>query len=226
MTLKAQTKSMKNTVKHVLSNKFFRRKEVLVDLSYRCPIACPKCQRQIYYTNHGEKVIGQDLPLESIDKITDKFKDVAFGGQLSDPIHHPKFIQILEMCYQKDVNVKVQTASSFKPIDWYVKAFTAHPKAKWQFGIDGLPEQSSTYRINQDGEKLFKIMCLAKNHLNTIPIWQCIVFRYNENSLDSVKQMAKDNGLSLVIMYSSRWDKGEDKLKPVNKELSLNYETV
>tara|TARA_B100001057_G_scaffold405547_1_gene418561 strand:+ start:1538 stop:2164 length:627 start_codon:yes stop_codon:yes gene_type:complete len=206
---------------HVQSNSFFDREEVLVDLSHRCPLGCPRCQRQENYADHGIPVVGHDLPLSSLEKLTDKFQHISFGGQLSDPIHHPKFIEILEMCQKKQVTTKVQTASSFKPQSWYHKAFEANTDAKWQFGIDGLPEQSNKYRINQDGVKLFEIMCNAKKYLTHKPIWQCIVFSYNEHSLQQVKTMARENNLDLIIMYSSRWLKGNDPYRPNNPEMSI-----
>ncbi len=218
MISKALTKSMKNTVKHVLSNTFFTRNEVLVDLSHRCPIECPKCQRQIFYTNLGKKVVGHDMPMSTIEKLTDRFTGLCFGGQLSDPIHHPKFLDILELCKKKGILTKVQTASSFKSFDWYRRAFETYPKAKWQFGIDGLPKQSKEYRINQDGEKLYEVMLMSKKYLETKPIWQCIVFKYNQDYLEEIEQMAKDNDIELVIMYSARWDKGHDPYKPTRSK--------
>ena len=204
-----------------LTGDFFGRDGVLIDLSHRCPLGCPRCQRQENYADLGIPVVGHDLPLSALEKLTDKFNQISFGGQLSDPIHHPNFIEILEMCKKKQIYTKVQTASSFKPESWYYKAFNANTDAKWQFGIDGLPEQSHQYRINQNGVKLFNIMCDAKKYLKSKPIWQCIVFSYNEHSLHDVKNMASENQLDLIIMYSSRWLKGKDPLRPKNPEMSI-----
>lgn len=205
-----------------LEQAFFDRNEVLIDLTHRCPLGCPRCQRQMFFNDLGKKVPGQDISLETIDKLTDKFEHVCFGGQLSDPIHHPKFIDVLKICYKKSTGVKVQTASSHKSINWYREAWQAHPDAKWQFGIDGLPEESHNYRINQDGSKLFNVMCEAKKYLNTKPIWQYIVFRFNEESMDKVKLMAKENDLDLIVMFSSRWLGINDPLKPTNLEWSIS----
>jgi len=33
---------------------------------------------------------------------------------------------------------------------WYESAFESNPNAEWHFGLDGLPEESHLYRINQD----------------------------------------------------------------------------
>ena len=69
----------------------------------------------------------------------------------------------------KNGNDSIHNASSAKSEEFYIKCFEAHPDAKWIFGIDGMPEESSMYRVNQDGEKLFKIM-LNKRVSNKITI--------------------------------------------------------
>ena len=74
---------------HVQSkNKFFERDEVLIDLSHRCPLGCPRCQRQLNYANLGKSVVGHDLPLSSLEKLTDKMlKNDEKANQLkSKPI--------------------------------------------------------------------------------------------------------------------------------------------
>ena len=77
----------------------------------------------------GDKVWGDDLPMRTIEMLVNKFEHLSFGGQLSDPIHYPKFIEVLKLCNEKKRRVLVQTASSFKPISWYKKAFEAYPQA-------------------------------------------------------------------------------------------------
>tara|TARA_B100001063_G_C16699384_1_gene521709 strand:- start:582 stop:1169 length:588 start_codon:yes stop_codon:yes gene_type:complete len=178
------------------------------------------CQRQIYFKGRfGNKVWGNDLPMRSIEMLINKFEHLSFGGQLSDPIHYPKFIEVLKMCSNKNVEVRVQTASSFKPISWYKKAFEAYPQADWQFGLDGLPEESHKYRKNQDGKKIFQVMLEGKNILTRAPIWQYIVFKYNETHQRQAKRMAKENGLRFVIMKSSRWVSDNKDVHGVYDEL-------
>ena len=96
---------------------------------------------------------------------------------------------MLKMCYEKNVDVQISTAASHRPEEWYVKVFEANPKAKWIFAIDGLPEESNMYRINQDGKKLFEVAKEAKKHLKQTPSWQFIVFSYNEHNLEKAKQI-------------------------------------
>ena len=214
-----------------MGSPFFKKnRNCLIDLSHRCALECPACQRQMYYKpsqwkSNNEwlnkienKVPGKDLPLESVEMILNNFEEVSLGGQLSDPIHYPHFIELLKMCKDRETGVKVQTASSHKPESFFMKAFETYDIAVWQFGIDGLPSESHKYRKHQDGEKLFKIMCEGAKILKRKPIWQYIVFNYNEDHIEEAKQMAKDNNLGFVLMKSARWLKGfTDHLIPSKK---------
>ena len=204
---------------------FYRRskKGINIDISNRCPLECMRCQRQTNFTLEGRKVYGRDATMDEIRKLSDYFSSFNFCGQLSDPVHHPKFIEILDYLYKKDIQVTVHNASSQKPMKWYIKAFQAHPKAKWIFAIDGLPEESNMYRINQDGEKLYRVMLEAKKHLKQTPSWQFIVFSYNEHNLEKAKKMAVDEGLMFIVLHSSRWMGEDDPLRPKEKEYNLGY---
>tara|TARA_A100001388_G_scaffold245010_1_gene203165 strand:- start:2418 stop:3083 length:666 start_codon:yes stop_codon:yes gene_type:complete len=204
---------------------FYRRskKGINIDISNRCPLECMRCQRQTNFTLEGRKVYGRDATMDEIRKLSDYFSSFNFCGQLSDPVHHPKFIEILDYLYKKDIQVTVHNASSQKPMNWYIKAFQAHPRAKWIFAIDGLPEESNMYRINQDGEKLYRVMLEAKKHLKQTPSWQFIVFSYNEHNLEKAKKMAVDEGLMFIVLHSSRWMGEDDPLRPKEKEYNLGY---
>ena len=204
---------------------FYRRskKGINIDISNRCPLECMRCQRQTNFTLEGRKVYGRDATMDEIRKLSDYFSSFNFCGQLSDPVHHPKFVEILEYLYNKDIQVTVHNASSQKPMKWYIKAFQAHPRAKWIFAIDGLPEESNMYRINQDGKKLYEVMLEAKKHLKQTPSWQFIVFSYNEHNLEKAKQMAIDKGLMFIVLHSSRWMGEDDPLRPKEKEYNLGY---
>ena len=204
---------------------FYRRskKGINIDISNRCPLECMRCQRQTNFTLEGRKVYGRDATMDEIEKLSDYFSSFNFCGQLSDPVHHPKFVEILEYLYNKDIQVTVHNASSQKPMKWYIKAFQAHPRAKWIFAIDGLPEESNMYRINQDGKKLYEVMLEAKKHLKQTPSWQFIVFSYNEHNLEEAKQMAIDEGLMFIVLHSSRWMGEDDPLRPKSKEYNLGY---
>jgi|SRR5210317_461648 len=178
---------------------------VNIDITNKCVLECTSCQRQ-NWRSKGKKIPGNDMSIRDFKKIIDFFPFLNFCGTRSDPVHHPKFLQFLKLCNERNIQCVINNASSAKSKEWYIKAFKAAPNAKWIFGIDGLPKDSHKYRINQDGEKLFNIMVMSKNYLNTTPTWQYIVFSYNENNMDEAKAIANDNGVLLLFTFSNRFD--------------------
>ena len=201
---------------------FIKRDSINLDTTHRCSLLCPNCARQWDYVKEGKKVPGVDVPMNSFNKLIKYFNHINFEGQYSDPVHHPKFLEILKMCYDKEISVAVQHASAAKSEKWYIEAFKTNPSALWRFSIDGLPKDSHKYRINQDGEKLFRVMKECASIMKNKPLWQYIVFNYNENDIETCKQMARDIDVDFYVMKSSRWNGKDDPLMP-SKEWRLGY---
>ena len=198
------------------------RRGLNIDITHRCSLECPRCQRTTSFINNGIKVPGEDMSIENFAKTVKHFKHINFCGQISDPVHHPKFIEFLKMCSKNKKSTSVHHATAAKPMSWYLKAFAANPKARWWLALDGTPDSSPLYRINQDGWKMYEIMKIAKRNLITTPIWQFIAFRYNESEIDVAYKMAREIGLDFVIINSSRWLGEDDPLKPLDPNLSLS----
>ena len=190
-----------------------RFSKINLDITHRCTLQCQRCNRAVFAAR-GQKVPGEDMTMENFKKVIDYFEEVYFCGQISDPIFHPQFIEFLKLL--KGRKTVIHTAASHKKEEWYIKAFEANTGAYWTFGIDGLPKDSHKYRINQDGEHLFKMACMAAKIVDKVK-WQYIVFNYNENNIEEARQMAKDNNLIFEVQKSSRFWEG-DHLMPKNKE--------
>jgi len=197
---------------------FFKKDIINLDITHRCTLECPQCQRS-YLKSKGKTVPGYDMPMKHYLLILNYFKEIDFCGQSSDPIFHPNFIQFLKLAYEKNVKVNIHTAASQKSKEWYKEAFESNKNAKWIFGIDGLPNVSHIHRINQDGQKLFEMMMLAKDIVKTVQ-WQFIVFEYNEHQIENAKEIAKENNIEFKLMISSRFAK-DDPLKPTRKDLFI-----
>lgn len=164
--------------------------------------------RQTYRGLHKR---GSDMSLDSMRKIAKYYDRVHFCGQLGDPIYHPKFIDMLEIA--KDIEVDISTAGQGKTIDWFEQAAFVSAKQRWIFGLDGLPHESHKYRVNQDGERVFECM----KHLSSLGAnvaWQYIVFKYNQDSIEEAAQLARENNITFGLIESSRWDEPYDKYKP------------
>jgi MoaA/NifB/PqqE/SkfB family radical SAM enzyme len=209
----------KKIMKH---SKMREPRGVNLDITHRCGLECPRCVRQTYWKKNNLKIPGWDMPIEDFDKITDFVSEVNFCGQLSDPVHHPKFLDFLKLCYEKNVTPTVHHASNLKNMDWYLKAFKTNPDARWWFAIDGLPEESHKYRVNQDGVKMYNILKESTKHLNATPLWQYIVFSYNEQHVDQARQMAAEIGVKFSLVTSSRWIDQNDPLMPTLPEYRMS----
>ena len=196
-------------------NKFFNRKRINLDIGFRCTLECPKCERQQEYKNI-RPVPGRDMTISEWHKIVDYFDEIQCCGQISDPIFNPYFIDFIKIAKEKDKYLMVHTAASQKPVKWYNEAFDNMGRGEWTFGIDGLPEESHKYRINQDGVHLYEMMKLGANKGCNI-VWQYIIFNYNQDHIEQARQMASDEGIKFRLSKSGRWDNEGDvmyKYKP------------
>jgi len=180
----------------------FYERSINIDAGNKCTLECAACSRQ-RYRKLGKTIPGDDLTPKQFDKLTDYFKKVSFCGTFSDPIFNPHFIDILKICKKKNIKTEISSAASQRPIKWYKRAFETYDKAKWVFGIDGLPKDSHKYRIHQNGEYLFDIMLMAK-YQNIPVVWQYIVFDYNKDDLEEAKKLAKLHKIRMQIIFSNR----------------------
>lgn len=196
----------------------WNQNKIVIDASNTCTLECPRCARQLY-PEYGLPKAGFEqsgnLSVENFKKLLNKFNNFTFCGQVSDPIMNPDLIEMLQLIYSEGKEATVMTAATVKnrKEDWYRKAFEAHPKARWVFGIDGLPEESNLYRINQDGEFLYEMMKLCAK-ICKVSEWQYIVFSYNEDNIETAMAMAKENKIRFSLNFSSRWSGEKDPYKP------------
>ena len=191
------------------------RKSINLDISNLCTLECPRCDRQ----KKGRPVPGHNMTVEEFTKIADYFDKILFCGQISDPIFNPNLLDFIQIAKEKGKQLNIHTAASQRPTNWWSNAFDTidKDKSKWIFALDGLPKDSHKYRINQDGEHVWEMMKLAVSKGVNVG-WQYIVFKYNEDDIETCKQMAIDNGIQFNLMHSSRWRGRDDPYKP-----SKNY---
>ena len=192
-------------------SEFWTRDAVNLDISSRCTLACPNCARQ-KLADIPTNLLSEaefDIYLKHFDRF-------IFCGQISDPILHPKLDVFLSKIYAAGKMCSVHVAATHKPDAFYTKCFKAHPLSNWYFGIDGLPKDSHKYRVRQDGEKLFRLMLESRKYIAK-SIWQYIIFKYNENDIDTAKALCVEHGLEMSLIKSNRWTSG-DPLKPTSTD--------
>ena len=192
-----------------------------LDISNKCTLACPRCTRK-WYTHNGYRVPGHDMTISEYKKIISYFDYINFCGNISDPVMNKWFIDFLKINYERNIPCEVHNAATGKKITWYKKAFNSNPNARWIFGLDGYPEESHIYRVNQKGNELFEAMKLCvQMGLNTT--WRMITFKYNEEHVNDCKEIAESLGIIFEQVISSRFMK-DDRYKPTNNFIARDYE--
>ena len=199
-------------------------KALIIDSNTRCTAECYSCVRQARRNRGLKPSLGDhNMTLDELRKLLPHYVEYSFGGQMSDPIFNVNFIEMLQLLRDADhvEVVSVHTAATSKKLglDWYKQAYEANPKARWIFGIDGIDDSSEWHRVNQDSELLFNAMKLGAE-MGMLITWQFIVFSYNENDIDTAKQMADDIGVEFQIMLSGRFMRN-DVFRPSNKEYRI-----
>lgn len=183
----------------------FRNTTLNIETNTRCTLQCPSCKRTDFKEYYGQNkpLPGGDLTVKDLEKCLKYFNRIEFCGQHSDPVFSPYFIDMLKLCYDRNVEVSIHTAATGRSEKWYRSAFTANPDALWTFGIDGPPHLSHNYRVNQKGEQLFKMMCIGKE-LGINVQWKYIIFNYNEDYVEECEAKAKKLGIPMYFIIPSR----------------------
>ena len=116
-----------------------------------------------YYSQAWDR--RYNIPFEKYKIIFDAFYDFEFCGNLSDPIYHPDFIKTLKHLKGREIKIKFRTNGSGKSTEWWEEVFELCKGETWgwTFGLDGLPEDSHKYRINQDGNQVWEMMKLGRS---------------------------------------------------------------
>ena len=199
----------------MVTSDFFNRKAVNLDLTSKCTLACIYCGRA-----ELKNIPPYYMTEKEFDCYLNFFHYFTFCGQISDPIMHPKLPLFLNKVYKAGKGSGVHVAASHKPKSFFIECFKANPDALWCFGIDGLPQDSHKYRVRQDGMKLFNIMIESAKYLRQKPIWQYIIFDYNENDIEEALRLSNLHKVEFKLIMSSRWDKN-NYLKPQVNDYSL-----
>ena len=201
--------------------KFQKRSRPNIDTSHRCVFRCPQCIRQ--------KSLSQEQIRRSFDLENDQFKKILdyydfginFCGQISDPIYHPKFLELLKMCDGQGKNVRISTVGSGKSDAWWEEAYSyGLGENAWYFGVDGIDEKSELYRVGSKFSDVWSRMKQGRDAGHTI-VWQYIIFGYNEHEVDRAIEIAKEEDFALLLVNTNRGFNPDSPLLRKNVDFKL-----
>jgi len=177
-----------------------------LDITYKCPLECPFCVRQLEGGKERIKESGE-MTMTELKMVISKARHISFCGQISDPIYHSKFDQVMKLVSENPhKSFSINTNGTRKKPEWWKKMYSlSHKNVSWIFGLDGADQEAANiYRVNTRFDEVLEAMKLGAS-MGVAVVWQFIVFKHNEHQIELAKQIAKDNGIDLQILKSNRW---------------------
>jgi hypothetical protein len=202
-----------------------------VDLTHRCSLGCPKCNRFIVdFKDHisgmiykvGHQVLNKvELSIDDFKKI---FKEnpqmrkgeVDFCGTWSDAIYHPHFIDICRVIKDNGASINIATNGSRKKSEWWDELYSVlNPKTdSIVFAMDGLKDTAGIYRKFIIYNDVMTAITKGVELQFVKSRWSFIVFNFNQHQVYEAEQLAKKIGITFEIVKSHRWDGPDDPLIP------------
>ena len=167
-----------------------------IEVSSKCSLQCPRCTRQ----EVPNGLINTDLGLDWFEKnfmdIIPKVKKITFCGDDGDPIYCRDFLKICEWIKKNNplCQIVMITNGSYKTEEWWSKlAHTLDEQDHIHFSIDGDHSSNVKYRVNADWDSIITgIATLNEQGCRAFKTWATIAFKFNIESLDFLRCMARD----------------------------------
>lgn len=184
-----------------------------------CTLKCPRCSRTKFNELFPAKWTNKNLNLDHLKQFLDidlMGKNISLCGNYGDPIYYSQLFEMIAYFKQAGAAVQISTNGSYKSLEWWKQlADLLDYKDTVVFGIDGIPNNFTQYRINADWPSIrLGIDILTKTNVKTI--WQYIPFSFNEDTVEKAQQLSQAMGFDeFLILPSDRWDHN-DSLQPTN----------
>lgn len=188
-------------------------KTVHLEITSKCQASCPMCARNL----QG----GIDNPFMTLDEITlDKFKSwfsidfiqqldrLYMCGNLGDPVVAKDTISIFQHCREvnPNINLSMNTNGSARGNTFWEQL--AKLNVAVHFGIDGLQDTHSIYRIGTNFDTIIKNATTFIKH-GGYAIWDMLVFDHNKHQIGACQHMADQMGFKQFHSKNTSRFKGE-----------------
>ena len=209
-----------------------------IEPSSKCSLKCPRCPRQ----EHPDiSWMQKEISLTEFKRVfthevlkhTQRF---TMCGDVGDPIYAKDYIDIIE--YIKSYNSAIQiftiTNGSYKTEKWWNKfARVSNKHDSINFSVDGYDQKSNDlYRVNNHWDSIMAGMKICADESEMFVNWATIVFKFNEEHLDHIKELARKQGcdqlqLTFSTKFGSKYGDAyggvKDTLEPSDKYISKTH---
>jgi MoaA/NifB/PqqE/SkfB family radical SAM enzyme len=179
-----------------------------IEISSKCTLRCPRCARQ----EVPDSLVNTELDLEFFKRnftagfVLDHVEKITFCGDDGDPI------------YAHDLVPVIQYIKSIKPVEIVIVTNGSHKKPEWwqelgrvlteqdtvHFSVDGYDHDSNNlYRVNSDFNSIVTGVKALRDNSNCRLVWAAIAFKFNEDRIDHMKNLALYLGMDAFQLTKS-----------------------
>lgn len=205
-------------------------KQIHLEITTRCQASCPMCSRNYHGGLDNPNLKISDWTIDNFQKIfdsqlIDQLLGVYFCGNFGDPIINNDLQQMCSYLTEKkeSLSVRIHTNGSARPVNWWKKLASCLPRDHVVvFGIDGLEDTHSIYRIGTDFNQILKN---AKAFIDAggIAEWAFIKFKHNEHQTEQAEKKAKELGFTRFTQKDSARFVSTDKFQVLDRDGTIQY---
>ena len=178
-----------------------------IEISSKCTLKCPRCSRQEVPDTLTNGQLRLDFFKENFPPafVIEHIEKITFCGDDGDPIYAADLIPVIKYLKDiKDIDILIVTNGSYKSVDWWTElSNTLTSNDSIHFSIDGYNDASNNvYRINSDWKSIFVgVNAMVKSPATVV--WAAIAFRFNEDHIEQMKEMARLSGVDVFQLTKS-----------------------
>jgi MoaA/NifB/PqqE/SkfB family radical SAM enzyme len=179
-----------------------------IEISSKCTLRCSRCARQ----EVPNGLVNTELDLEFFKRnFTPEFvlanvEKITFCGDDGDPIYAHDLIPVIEYIKSiKPVEIVIITNGSHKKSSWWIQlAQLLDSNDSVHFSIDGYDNASNNlYRVNSDYQSIIAGIEALRHNSGCKIIWAAIAFKFNEEKLDYMQDLAQQLGVDVFQVTKS-----------------------
>ena len=189
-------------------------RNIHLEVTSKCQARCPMCPRRLAGGPMQPFVELAEIDLDTFKKwfpidFIKQLGHLNMCGNLGDPIIAKDTLEIFRYLREVNPNIGLQmhTNGSARSEKWWREL--AGLEVFVVFGIDGLADTHSIYRIDTDWDR---IITNAKIFIENggSARWDMIVFSHNEHQVDACKELSQQLGFKdFTVKHTSRFKDGE-----------------
>lgn len=202
-----------------------------LEITSKCQAKCPMCSRNLQGGKVNPMIELEEITLEQFkewfpEDFVKQLRNLYMCGNLGDPIVAKDTLEIFK--YLREVNpemsLRMHTNGSGRNVKWWTEL--AGLGVRVIFGIDGLGDTHSIYRINTSWEKIIenaKAFIAAGGWAR----WDMIVFKHNEHQVEDCRSLSQELGFAeFTVKHTSRFRDGKlNVLDDEGKTINILYPT-